>query len=283
MASDDSVSDKDNRLFSFKRNRYIILGCILGLCLFFLMRSCSLNTFIEPNYSIGQDSRWQNLNLMGKERNLSAFNNDLLAAIAKQEHIRIHLTTIPQSDLISDVERGKVQGALTTLKTSYLNEGKLIFSEPYFYIGPVLVIPSTAPIEGWNEKGKKIIGILANTHILSELEQDPSIQIKYYNDKLSALSDLSERHIDGVIIPVIPAYIYVTTFYKDKLKIATLPLSDDGIRLAALKNEEGQLLIKHFNDGLAALKQNGTYNKILERWGLINIEQIVEHTAPIDN
>jgi polar amino acid transport system substrate-binding protein len=268
-----SVSDKDKSLSGTKRNRYIALGVIVGLCLVYLMRGCTWESSSEPRYNIGQDSRWRNLNLMGKERNLAAFNNDLLTAIAKQKHFRIHLVIASASELIEDLEKGKLQGALTSLQSSYSNENQLVFSDPFFLTGPVLIIPSTAPIDGWNEKRRKIVGIQANSHQLLNFEQDPSIQIKLYDDMLHALTDLSERRIDGALLPALPAYTYVTTFYKNELKIATSPLTDEGIRLVTLKNDEGKSLIKLFDEGLAELKQNGTYHKILEQWGLINTEK----------
>jgi polar amino acid transport system substrate-binding protein len=274
MVDKYTFAEKDGGFVASKRNRYIALGCILGLFLFFLFGSCSLN-HKEKEYYIGQDSRWRHLNLMGKERNFAAFNNDLLVAIARKEKFDIRIIVIQSSELISELEKGKLQGALSTLEPSYLNVDRFLFSDPYFLTGPVLIIPSIAPIEGWNEKRKKIVGIPADSRLILQLEQDPTIQIKLYEDILHALADLNERRIDGAIFPLIPAYTYVTTFYKDELKIATLPLTEEGTRLVALKNEKGELLIKRFNEGLAALKQNGSYNKILERWGLINIEQII--------
>lgn len=286
MGSVHLVSEKDKNLFASKKNRYIALGCILGLALFFLFRGCSLSETLEKEYTIGQDSRWRGTNLMGNERNLSAFNNDLLAAIAKQGKFRIRFIVTPTTELLPNLEQGKLQAILTTLQPSYLHENRLIFSDPYFLTGPVLIIPATAPIEGWNEKAKKIVGILPNSPVFLNLEQDPSIQLKLflekdpsiqiqlYDDTLKALSDLSARRIDGALIPAIPAYTYVRTFYKNELKVVTLPLSEEGVRLVALKNEEGELLIKHFNEGLAALKQNGTYKKMLEQWGLIDVEQM---------
>lgn len=268
------ASEKIKHFFAVKRNRYITLIFLLGFVLFYLMKGCHLNTLSDENYYIGQDTRWRSINLMGKERNVSAFSNDLLATIAKLEHIHIQVVITAESELIPDLEKDNLQGILTAAPTNYLNE-KFLFSEPYFPIGHVLIISSTAPVEGWNEKGKKIIGIQAKDHQLLKLAQDPSIQIKVYNDMLTALADLSERRIDGAILPVIPAYTYVTTFYKNDLKIATLPLTDEGIRLVVPKNQKGEFLIKHFNEGLAMLKENKSYYKMLERWGLINIEDIV--------
>ena len=227
-------------------------------------------------FHIGQDSRWATLNLMGKERNLTAFNNELLSSIAKLENFNIRIEITSAADLISDLEEGTLQGALTSVQPSYLNEENLIFSNPYFHIGPVLIIPSTAPIEGWNDKRKKIIGIPLYSPILTSLEEDSTIQTKIYDDILHALSDLSDYKIDGAIFPAIPANTYVRTFYRHELKIATLPLTDEAIRLAALKNEKGIMLIELFNKGLATLKKDETYDKFLERWSLINVEKI-EH------
>src|ERR1700722_517687 len=154
--------EKEKQLFSSKTISYLIIGIFLAFCLLYIVKSCSSNSSIM-DYHIGQDSRWRGLGLMGKERNLTAFNTDLLTAIAKQENIHILVSIEPTSELIEKVEQGKLQGALTTLKPAYSNNNDLIFSDPYFLLGPVLIIPSTAPIEGWNEMAKKIIGVQSNS------------------------------------------------------------------------------------------------------------------------
>lgn len=271
MPSTDLTPEKGLHLFASKKYHYIILGLFLGLCLFYLLKSCTFNSFSEVTYRIGQDSRWHSLNLMGKERSFSAFNNELLTAIAKKEHVRFHIMVA--SNPMDELQQGNVQGILSALQPGYLN-ANLLFSEPYFLTGPVLIIPSTAPVEGWNEKRKKIVAILATDPHLLNLEQDPSLQVKLYSDILVALADLSERRIDGAIFPVIPAYTYTTTFYQHELKIVTLPLTSQGIRLVTLNNETGKILIKSFNEGLVLLKQEGIYSDLLKQWGLINVENI---------
>jgi polar amino acid transport system substrate-binding protein len=277
MANIYSATQQKNG-FSHISNRYlyIVIGIILGFCLFFLFKSCTMMQHLsEAKYSIGQDPRWRGLHLMGKEQSLSAFNNELLMLIAKQEHFRIHLKAA--FDLMAEVEQNKIQGALTTLQPNYLNENWLLSSEPYFLIGPVLIISLTTPIKEWKEKRKKIVGIpnqTAHSALLLSLEKDSSIQIKIYHDILPALADLSEGRIDGAIFPAIPAYTYVHTFYKNELKIASLPLTNEGIRLVARKDKVGEKLIKQFNEGLETLRQNGTYHQLLEHWGLIDVEQV---------
>lgn len=274
MAIADLSPEKHLRVAVSKKYRFIILGVLLGLCFFYLTKSCTLMNTTEESYHIGQDNRWRDLNLMGNEKNFSAFSNELLIAIAREEHFNVNLTTL--SDPIIELEQGNLQGILTSLQPNYLNENRFLFSEPYFLYGPVLIIPSTDPVDGWNEKRKKILAIPVNSPHLLNLEKDPTVQVKLYQDPLLALSDLSERRIDGAIFPAIQAHTYITTFYKHELKIVSLPLTSDGVRLAALNNAKGQSLIKSFNNGFEAVKENGTYHTLLERWGLIDIKQNVQ-------
>lgn len=278
MNNSELAAQKQEGLPLDKKYRYIVIGILLGLCLFYLFRSCSVETVPESDYHIGQENRLQGLFLMGKERNLFAFNKDLLTAIAKQEHFHIHFLSNPPNPM-EDLEEGKLQGILTTLQPNSLNERDFLFSHPYFSAGFVLIVPTTSPDGGWNEKRKKIVGISPQSPLLFNFEHDPSIQIKFYDDILPALADLRERRIDGAVFPLIPAYTYVSAFYKDELKIATQPLTDEGLRLITLKNPAGETLIKKFNEGLEKVKQDGTYEEILERWGFINIEQIIKQPS----
>lgn len=264
------ATNKQYQLPFSKKSRYIAGGIILGLCLFYLFRSCTLDHLYEINYTIGL-TQWNELQLMGKERNFSAFNNQLWKDFAKQENFRIHL--LISDNPLRDLEQKKVDGILTNLQPSFLNEKHLIYSEPYFFTGPVLII-STTPIAEEYVTRKRIIGIPSNSPLILSLEEDPAIQIKIYNDILPALSDLREKKIDGAIFPAIPAYTYIQSFYRQELKIATLPLSDEGVRLVTAKNEKGETLIKKFNEQLAILKQNGTYHQMLEHWGIIDVESI---------
>jgi polar amino acid transport system substrate-binding protein len=273
MVDMHSLSDKKNYLFASQIVRNLILSFLIGIA-FFSMTGCSSNNS-NPELHIGQDSRWPTVNLMGKEPNFNAFNTDLLAAIAKKEKLRIHLVSVSATELLPELEQGKLKGILTNLKPDYTNEKRLLFSDIYFPTGPVL-ITSLIPREGRNEMAKKIIGVQSHPPLHLGLEKDPDIQMKIYDDILKALADLRAGSIDGVIFAALPAHIYTRTFYRGELKVVTGPLNDDGVRFVTLNNEEGQTLISQFNAGLEALKKEGTYDKLIDQWGLINAEKEFE-------
>lgn len=248
------------------------LIAMMALCAisFLLLRACSQQTLIRE-YTIGQERQWEELQLLGKERNFSAFNRNLLAMIATQEHFRVRLTLASAHELLAALEQGEVQAILTTLKPSYLYEGRFLFSKPYFLTGPVLVLPVGTSVQEWGEGSKRIVGIPESSTPPS-LDVDPSIQFKEYSDILPALADLEHGVIDGVIFPAIAAYTYVDTFYPQELYIATAPPPNEGVYLVTSNNESGTWLIERFNEGLLALQEEGVYARLLSQWGLVNTE-----------
>jgi polar amino acid transport system substrate-binding protein len=260
--------------FTLVKRRYWLALAIVLLLLVFLMRSCSSSHLVKPIYVIGHDSQWSGVHVMNKNRELSAFNLDLLTAIAREEGTRFRLQPLPPTLLMRRLENGELDAILSNLSPTPINQSLYSFSEPYFPLGPVLIISAKNPLKGWNEKAIKLIGIQPNSSYQLNLDKDPTIQLRLYDNILNALSDLDDRRIDGVIFPAIPAYIYTQTFYEGKLKIATSPLTNESLRLVTLKTENGEELVKLFNDGLKNIQANQTYHKLLNQWGFLDIEKM---------
>lgn len=263
-----------------KRKGFYLIGTLLAiLALFFLTRTCS-TTVHKHHFRIGKDNRWFTLNLMGKEKNLTAFSDDLLWAIAKEEGFRITFFHSTPPELMTGLEQGTLDGILSPLLPDSSLERKFEFSDPYILLGPVLVVPIGSDFDTWQEAKYKIIGILPKTSSIFEMRQDVSIQFHLYENALKALSDLENRQIDGVVLDAIAAYTYVNTFYKNRLRIATTPLTNEGFRLLTMNSAQGKALVEQFNDGLKKLKESGKYDELIKNWGLINPENIQESSTP---
>lgn len=258
----------------FSKSGFILLSIILALSLIFIVRSCSRTPLLSPTYEIGVDDRWTSLNLMTKERNMTAFSNDLIRAIAKEQGFRYNLTFAPPMELLSRLDNRQLQGIFSAVLPTSTLQRRYLFSEPYFLFGPVLIVPKKSEFDSWEEARHKIIGILSQSGAIFELSQEQSIQLRMYENPLKALADLNNELIDGVVLPAIQAYIYVQTFYPDTFRIATTPLTREGYRLMVHNNIEGKELIEQFNAGLKAIRENGEYQQLVERWGIFNPEQV---------
>lgn len=268
------MKPQDLKKFLSQKPLYIILGAIV--ILFLLLRGCGSQPETANVYHLGRDRTWNSLDLMGKEKNLSAFSDDLIAAIASKAGFKFTLTATTAGDLIAQLENEDLDGILTNMQPEPQTEKIYVYSQPYFLTGPVLVTRIGTKVQTWEELKYKIIGVLNQSPLILEISKDSLIQLKLYDNVLRALSDLDEKKIDGVILGVIPANIYVHTFYAKTLTIATAPLTNEGLRMVTSRNSKGEELVSKFNKGLDELKADGTYQKLIDNWGLINGASILK-------
>lgn len=245
----------------------ILLIGLLGL------RACSGGGMSTPTvYRIARDGTWGYLQLSEKGRNLLAFSNELLFAIAKQENMQLELFLVSPETLFQGLDRNQYDGVLSAFLPRGAENEKYEKSKPVFLTGPVLIVQDSSPARSLQEMGGKVIGIQTGSSVVFNIEQYPEILLTSYDTPLQALSSLAKNEIDGAILGLIPAYIYTTGFYAGRLKVITRPLTDEGVRLISLRNPHGKKLVEFFNKGLAKVRADGTYDALLAKWGLFNPE-----------
>ena len=274
MQLETSITHIKSKLLASPRLLKWMGSAFAILIVFFLVRGRTTSNDMGNSYIIGQDERWTTIDVMNKERELAAFNIELLTAIAQEEKMRLTLKPTAGNLLQGRLLNHELDGITSNLEPTMMNQITYLFSEPYFPTGPVLIISAKEKLKGWNENADKIVAVQAKSPAILNLEQDPTIRIRLYDNILRALADLDDQKIDGAVFPALPAYVYTNTFYEGKLKVATAPLNNEGLRLVTLKNEKGEELIKSFNQGLQKIKENGIYQDLLTEWGFINFEKI---------
>ena len=89
-----------------------------------------------------------------------------------------------------------------------------------------------------------------------------------YDTVSTALEKLNANVIDAVIMDVLRAYVFTEGFYAGRLKVATSPLTDKGLRLLGRDQPSSLLLISQFNEGLQELMESGRYHELIKKWGL---------------
>jgi ABC-type amino acid transport substrate-binding protein len=233
-------------------------------------------TEIPPpkTYTIARDATWFPLEFLGKSRQVAAFSDELLAAISKEQNIHFRIYSSSSSLLFPGLHAKTFQGVLSadvprgTLLDNYVS------SVPYFRFGPVLVVRKASKITQLEQLSGSAVGVLRGASLL--FDEAGSIDITYipYDNVLVALQHLSDGVVDGVIIDAFPAYAYTNSLFADRLQVASAPLTNEALRLIALKGYEGRVLIQQFDEGLEALKNNGTYTQLLKKWGLFNADVV---------
>jgi ABC-type amino acid transport substrate-binding protein len=246
----------------FRTCRFLI---VFLCCLFFL--SCGGGKTKQYDYQIAFDPAWYALESPGREPSITNFTLDLIEAIGKIEHVSIGVYDRSWSNLMYALQEGECDAICSTMQPYLFYEKLYNFSDIYLMTGPVLIIPFKAPALPLDKMSGKIIGIQRSSNGAIILEKYPGIIQRTYDSIQPALIDITTGDIDGAIVDILSAEAFMQDLFQGQLKIASPPLTPEGIRILALRGHTPEL-IKIFNRGLARLKENGKYAALAKKWKL---------------
>ncbi|MDN3508635.1 MAG: transporter substrate-binding domain-containing protein [Candidatus Neptunochlamydia sp.] len=218
-------------------------------------------------YRIGIDPSFYGAALVGKEAEIYAFSKELLCAISHEEGISFESVTTAWDNLIYGLKNDQYDAILSSISPRINLLKTYNFSDPFLYIGPVLVMKKDMKVSSVKHlRGKEISVESMNQEVLL-IEKYPGVNVHYYYSIPEAFEEIVTGQIDGILIDYPQATSYIRNLYREKVRIATPPLNDLGLRLVTLNGEEKEL-VEAFNRGLDKLRDNGTYEKLLEKWEL---------------
>jgi len=218
-------------------------------------------------YTVGVDPSWFPLELMGKEANVFAFSNELLHEISRHEGIQFDRVNRNWDNLTLGLEERKYDAILSSMYPYVFEQRKYDFSDLYLNTGPVLLIKGDSDLNiSGSMEGKEIaVGSKESEALFIRLY--PQVIIRYYSMIPNALNQLVNDYVDGIVVGYIPATAFVQDLYEGRVKIATPPLNEAGLRLITIHNQH-QDLIEAFNRGLEKVRDSGMYEKLLKKWDL---------------
>lgn len=228
----------------------------------------SCDQVVEKRYRIAIDSTWYPLDVHEKAPSLVAYSIELLSKIAVMENLKVELFSVSSGTLFSGLEQDNYDAVFSALSPTSENKKKYLFSDPFYSIGPVVLVRDTSEINDMVQLDGKIIGVQTGDPLVFKLDKMPNLLIKSYDQMQDAFSDVESDVIDGLIVDHIRAATYVTGLYAGRLKIITYPMNDAGLRLVAKNTERAAVLIEHFNDGLRAIRKKDELAPLISKWGL---------------
>lgn len=259
-----------------KKNLYWILPLAVILAILLIMRGCSHNPMLagKKSFTIGRENDWQ-IELLGRERSLIGFTNDLMARIAEEHGLRFNWVETNPNNLVKGLENGTYDFILTIMRPNVINHEEFDFSELLFDLGPVLIVREDWQITTLKEMRSKPIGISYGFATNFNAVRTPGVNVYdltliYYNNMNRALEDLSNDKIDGVIMKAIPAYAITLGLYAGRLKVVTAPFNDEGLRIVSRKNSSFDHIIDLINKTVDKMRLDGAYKSLIEKWNLID-------------
>lgn len=200
-----------------------------------------------------------------KTNKLEGFDVDLGAALAKELGVAPKYVDAEWQGLLGGLKKGDYDVLITCMSKSEARADEVNMSDVYYKLPDVIVVrKDNAKISGEADLKGKIVGVQvgSGSEQIADKMAGTFKEIKRYNYNPEAFTDLSVGRIDAVIV----GYAYVVTQMKKtpQFKVVGEPLHQAEI-VMVMKSGADELTGK-LNQALAAIRANGTYDKILNKW-----------------
>lgn len=201
--------------------------------------------------------------------NMQGTDVDSIRAIGEEQGFKVEFYKETWQDMFDSVESGKRDLAISGI--SYKDDRAVRYglSTPYFFNpATIMYLEGKFDIEGLNDiKGLKT-GTLAGSKEEDTLKQmGSSVELVSRSTAFLAYQDLVQGKTD-VFLYDMPVLQYIIKGYPEhKVKIVPYEAADaPSAQQVVLMAKENTQLINTVNEGIAKLKEKGTFKEIEERW-----------------
>ena len=201
-----------------------------------------------------------------KTGEMVGFDMEIIREVADRAGFEIDLNTMDFNGIIPALQTGNVDIAIAGITITDEREEIVDFSDPYYDSGlRILVRENNDDVSTFDDlDGKKIgtkIGSTSYDYLVKNLDADDGVTP--YPGSSDMYMALMSRAIDAVFYDAPNVGYFARTKGEGKVKTVG-PLYEGQQYGIALKN--GSEWVDDVNDALAAMKEDGTYKTIYEKW-----------------
>lgn len=250
-----------------------ILKTLLILVLMMVVISCGKKEGTgaktgKKKYVVATDTSFPPFEFKDSNNEYVGIDIELVKKIAELEGFEVEFSPMDFGGIIPALQSGQVDAAIAGASITEERKQTVDFSEPYYETGVVAVVKkdnnSIKTLD--NLTGKKV-AVKNGTEgaKLAEEKLKGKADIAVFEDSVSMYKAVENGQADAAFedLPVAGYTIKITP--NSNLKIATEKLTSGNYGFMTKKGENTELLEK-FNKGLKTLKENGEYDKIVEKY-----------------
>lgn len=199
-----------------------------------------------------------------KTKEITGFDIELINAIAKQGNFEIEIVNTGFDAMLAGLGQCQYDAAIAAITITPERQKQMNFSAPYTVAGQTVVVrKDTTGITGPESLSGKTIGAQIGTTGADEVSKIQGANLKTYDNYQFAFQDLINKQIDAVVVdnPIADSFVSKNS---DKLVTVGNVFTSENYGIAVCnKNAD---LLKKINDGLTALKNDGSLKKLEEKW-----------------
>ena len=242
-----------------------ILACLLILFPIFSLGLVKADTE-KTKYVIASDSSFAPFIFQDSSNQYTGIDIDLIKAIAEDQGFEIEITNPGFDAAINAVQSGQADGIIAGMSVTDARKETFDFSDSYYTANTILGVKESSTISSYEDLNGKTVGVkngTASQTFLTENQSKYGYKIKTFSDAASMYDSLNTGSIDAVMDDEPVIKYSISQGQKLKTPIAGTPIVETAFAVKKGSNPE---LLEKFNKGLANLKANGEFQKILDKY-----------------
>lgn len=250
-----------------------LIAFLLCICCLGMMTGCENGH--EKVLKVGTNAEFPPFEFIDNNGEVDGFDVELMNAIGKEIGYQIEFTNMEFKSLLGAINTGGLDAAIAGMTITDDRKDSVDFSDPYFSANQYMIVrienDSITKITDLN--GKKIAvqeGTTGDYMCTLDSENtvitDEKTVLKRFKKGTDAILELKNGGVDAVVIDESPAKQFVSHNAKD-LKYIAVEGEDIEVEEYGIAIKKGnQELVAKINEGLKAIRENGTYDALIEKY-----------------
>jgi len=212
------------------------------------------------------DATFRPMEFKDESGNIVGFDVDVADAFAKSLGVKLEVQNINWDGIFVGLQQSKGDMILSSVTITDERKKEMAFSQPYYAAGQMIVVPAdNTTIKGPNDLKGKTVAVQIDTTGQEAAEKIGGLDIRKFDGGAETMLAVEQGKVDAGVIDAMVALDFVKNHPKVKV-VDRKPFTSEDLGAAFRKDSED--LVKAFNDFVAAAKKDGTYDKILQKWGM---------------
>jgi polar amino acid transport system substrate-binding protein len=211
---------------------------------------------------IGTEGAYPPFNQIDATGKVIGFDVDIAMALCEEMQADCTIVTQDWDGIIPGLLAKKYDAIVASMSITEEREQAVAFTDPYYSNKLRFVAPIGSSLDPKDLKGK-VIGAQRATVSAIYLEDNYKdiVDIKLYDTQENAYLDLESGRVDGILADMLVTYGWLEKGAKERFDFVGDPLNiDDRIGIAVRKQDTE--LVERLNKAIAAIRADGTYEKI---------------------
>lgn len=213
---------------------------------------------------VGTNAEFPPFEYVGDDGEPDGFDIALIKAIAEKMGMNVEVQNMEFGSLVASIG-SKIDAAIAGMTVTDERMEVVDFSDNYYEAVQYVIVPKGSDIASAADLENKTIGVQLGTTGNLIADKIEGASVSSYNRALDAVNDLLNGRVDLVIIDKNPAETF-TEQYADELEALDGAAFDFEPEFYAIALPKGSELVQQVNDALAQLKEDGTFDALVEEY-----------------